>query len=136
MTDYLLGSGSRENVSQAKTPLRLVVERAIEITEIDFSAVECKRTPEKQQQNILNGVSWTMDSRHLPDPDGEDDLVWAIDIYPWHLGETNHSPWLYRKIAKAMFRAAIELNVDIEWGGFWKTPDNPHWQLSIRRYPK
>jgi len=131
-----LGSASRENVSQAKEPLRLVVERAIEITTIDFSVVDGRRTIEEQRQNILNGDSWTMDSRHLPDTDGDDDLVWAVDIYPWYDGKTDHSPWLYRKIAKAMFRAAIELNVDIECGGFWKTPDNPHWQLSIRRYPK
>lgn len=133
---YSLGSASHNHLSQAKQPLVWVVERAIEITEIDFSVVDCRRTIEEQRQNIVDGVSWTMDSRHLPDPDGIDDLVWAADIYPWYRDATDHVEWLYRKIAKAMFQAAIEFHVDIEWGGFWKKPDNPHWQLSIRRYPK
>ena len=131
--NYALSSRSLAHLSGCKPDLVLVVNRALEIVRVDFSVVDGVRTVAEQEQNIKNGVSWTMDSRHLP---GKDGLSFAADIYPYYNGSTDHSVWLYGKIAKAMFKAAIELNVDIEWGGFWKTPDMPHWQLSKQNYPK
>ena len=131
---FKLGTRSKKHLSEGKPDIRAVVELAITYTKIDFSVVDCGRTIEEQQANIDKGVSWTLDSRHIPDP--VDDLAFAVDIYPWHEGKTDHSDWLYRKIAKAMFRAAIELGIDIEWGGIWKKDDCPHWQLSLRKYPK
>lgn len=130
---YRLGRASNQHLEGGKPDIVAVVRRAIQITQVDFSVVDCLRTVAEQRENIKNGVSWTMDSRHMPDQDG---LAFAVDIYPYHEGKTQHRPWLYRKIAKAMFRAAIELGVDIEWGGFWKGPDMPHWQLSKSKYPK
>ena len=135
---FRLGRRSKKNLAEAKHDLQRVVNRALEILSIkmkvDISVVDGARTIEEQRENVDNGVSWTMDSRHLVDP--TDGLCFAVDIYPWYLGETNHNEFLYAKIAKAMFQAAIELGVDIEWGGFWETPDRPHWQLSRRSYPK
>lgn len=130
---YKLGARSRSHLSEGKPSIIRVVQRAIQITTVDFSVVDCRRTISEQEANILTGVSWTLDSRHLPDT--SDNLAFAVDIYPWHEGKTNHSVTLYRKIAAAMFRAGIEEGIDIEWGGFWETPDNPHWQLSRRKYP-
>lgn len=130
---FILGKASRSHLIQGKTPLIRVVEYAIKETEIDFSIVDCRRTKAEQRENIDNGVSWTMDSRHLPDP--TDNLAFAVDLYPWHKGKTDHAEWLYRKIAKAMFASAIKHEVDIEWGGFWTKADNPHWQLSHKVYP-
>ena len=132
---FVLGTASNANVDQLKPPMQRVIRRAIKITKIDFSVVECRRSIEQQQINIDNGVSWSLDSRHLVDPNGDDDKVFAADIYPYYEGRTNHDEWLYREIAEAMFQAAIELDVDIRWGGFWKTADNPHWHLSRQSYP-
>ena len=43
---------------------------------------------------------------------------------------------LYSQIATAMKQAAAELNIQIEWGGDWKTfKDGPHFQLSRSAYP-
>lgn len=132
---FSLGKASSANVKQLKIDMQRVIWRAIKITKIDFSVVECRRSTEQQRINITKGVSWSMDSRHLVDPNGDDDKVFAADIYPYYEGRTNHDEWLYRKIAKAMFQAASELNIDIRWGGFWKQADNPHWQLSWESYP-
>ena len=39
-------------------------------------------------------------------------------------------------MADAMKQAAEELDVDLEWGGDWKTfKDGPHFQLSRKSYP-
>jgi len=43
---------------------------------------------------------------------------------------------LYHKIAKAMKEAAEAHNIPLEWGGDWKNPDGPHFQLSWKEYPK
>jgi hypothetical protein len=74
-----------------------------------------------------------MNSRHLP---GSDGLSYAVDIYPWVEGQTSHASKGYNRVAKAMFAAAMELNIYLEWGGFWNNPDKPHWQLSAKKYPK
>ena len=129
---FKLGSGSASHLSEGKPQIQRVVRRGIMITAVDFSVVDCRRTEEEQRENIANGVSWTMDSRHIADP--ADNRAFAVDIYPWHNGKTDHSIELYNKIAKAMFKAAIIEGVDIEWGGFWSTPDRPHWQLSRQQY--
>ena len=130
---YRLGTASSKHLEGGKPDLVAVGRRAIEITSMDFSVVDVLRNESEQRANIKNGVSWTMDSRHLPDDDG---LAFAADLYPYYEGKTQHRPWMYRQIAEAMFRAAIELGVDIEWGGFWKGQDMPHWQLSRASYPK
>jgi peptidoglycan L-alanyl-D-glutamate endopeptidase CwlK len=131
---YKLGKASNRHLTGGKPDIVAVVRRAIQITGIDFSVVDVLRTVAEQAHYVKTGKSWTMNSRHLPDT--ADGLAFAVDIYPYYEGKTQHRPWMYRKIAKAMFRAAIELGVDIEWGGFWKGPDMPHWQLSRARYPK
>lgn len=130
---YRLGKASNKHLEGGKPDIVDVIRLAITYTSVDFSVVDVLRTILEQQQNIKDGVSWTMDSRHLPDDDG---FAFAADLYPYSERRTQHKPWMYRKIAKAMFKAAIELGVDIEWGGFWKHPDMPHWQLSRASYPK
>lgn len=130
---YQLGKASNRHLEGGKPDIVAVVRRAILISRMDFSVVDCLRTVLEQQENIKNGVSWTMDSRHLPDEDG---FAFAVDLYPYYERKTQHRPWMYRRIAAAMFSAAIVLSVDIEWGGFWKNQDMPHWQLSRAAYPK
>jgi peptidoglycan L-alanyl-D-glutamate endopeptidase CwlK len=101
--------------------------RAYEITEVDFSVIETRRTREKQQANIDAGVSWTMDSDHLrEDKDGSG--VLAVDLYPWVSGATSMAPHHFQLLAKAMFHAAGELGIQIKWGGFWTGNrfDGPH----------
>ena len=109
-----------------------VVERAIQLTDVDFAVTEGVRTLERQRQLFASGASTTMNSRHLPGADG---YAKAVDVAAWVGGIRWDWP-LYHKIAEAMKAAAKELGVAIIWGGDWKTfKDGPHFELDRRFYP-
>lgn len=118
---YKLGKKSLSNLVGVDERLVNCVLIAIELSECDFSVVEGLRTIERQKQLVEEGKSWTMDSYHLKGL--------AVDIYPWKDGKTDHSEQSYKQVAKALFKASQRLGLELEWGGFWKTEDNPHWQL-------
>jgi len=125
---YSLGSRSKKRLEGVHPDLVRVVERAIELTEVDFTVLEGMRTVARQKKLVAKGASTTMNSRHLTGH--------AVDIGAW-VGGTVRWDWpLYYKLAEAMKQAAKELNVDLEWGGDWKSfKDGPHYQLSWAAYP-
>lgn len=122
---YKLGQRSLQNLSGVHPDLVAVVKRAIEITKQDFSVIEGVRNIDRQRQLVKSGASQTMNSRHLTGH--------AVDIAPYPLS------WDWPKfypIEDAMKKAAEELEVDLEWGGDWRSfKDGPHWQLSRKTYP-
>jgi peptidoglycan LD-endopeptidase CwlK len=122
---YKLGQRSKENLQGVHPDLIKVVERAIQITEQDFTVIEGLRSVERQRSLVASGASETMNSRHLTGH--------AVDIAPWPIS------WDWPKffvIEKAVKQAAKELNIPIEWGGDWKRfKDGPHWQLPWKDYP-
>ncbi len=105
-----------------------VVERAIEITTVDFTVLEGLRTPERQKKLKEAGASQTLNSRHITGH--------AVDLGAFVDGQVDWSWPLYHEIAKAMKSAAAELSISIEWGGDWsRFKDGPHWQLPRKEYP-
>ena len=122
---YQLGKRSLQNLSGVHPDLVAVVKRAIEITEQDFTVIEGIRNINRQRELVKTGKSTTMNSRHLTGH--------AVDIAPWPIS------WEWEEfypIADAMKTAAEELEIDLEWGGDWKSfPDGPHYQLSRKVYP-
>jgi peptidoglycan L-alanyl-D-glutamate endopeptidase CwlK len=122
---YQLGAKSRSKLQGVHPHLVMVVERAIEISEQDFTVLEGLRSKERQQELYNTGKSKTLNSRHLTGH--------AVDLAPWPIS------WDWDKfypIADVMKQAAEELGIDIEWGGDWKSfPDGPHFQLSRKDYP-
>jgi len=122
---YKLSLRSKQKLSGVHPDLVAVVQRAIEITEQDFSVLEGLRSIERQKELYKSGKSKTMNSRHLTGH--------AVDLAPYPLSWD----WEYfYPIADAMNEAAKELGVDVEWGGDWKSfPDGPHFQLSWETYP-
>ena len=122
---YQLGNKSRSKLQGVHPHLVMVVERAIEISEQDFTVLEGLRSKERQQELYNTGKSKTLNSRHLTGH--------AVDLAPWPIS------WDWDKfypIADAMKQAAEELGIDIEWGGDWKSfPDGPHFQLPRKDYP-
>lgn len=107
--------------------LRKVVERAIEISEIDFTVLEGMRTLARQRQLVAAGASKTMNSRHLTGH--------AVDLGAMVGGKIRWDWPLYAIVAKAMKAAAKELGVPLEWGGDWRTfKDGPHFQLPFKHY--
>ena len=123
---YLFGFKSEKRLNDLEPKMADVCRLALRYSRVDFSIVETLRTLEQQQLNVVNGDSWTLNSKHLANKKG---LSEAVDIYPWVNGQTSHSKEHYNQVAKAMFRAAIELGVQIKWGGFWGQMDCPHWEF-------
>ena len=123
---YKLSLRSKQRLSGVHPDLVDVVKRAIEITEQDFSVTEGIRHIERQRQLVATGKSTTLNSRHLTGH--------AVDLVPYPVSWD----WEYfYPIADAMKQAAEELDVDLEWGGDWKSfPDGPHFQLNWKKYPK
>ena len=119
---FVLGSKSRTNLVGVHPLLIKVVERAIQVSTVDFQVFEGLRTRERQAKLVASGASQTMDSRHLP---GKDQLGHAVDLVPMidfdgdgRLDLRWDWPLCY-KVADAVRRASQELNIPIRWGGVW-----------------
>lgn len=125
---YSLSGKSRNRMVGVSPDLVRVVERAIELTEVDFAVLEGFRSMARQKELVAAGASQTMNSRHLTGH--------AVDLGAYVAGEVRWDWPLYYKIADAMKAAAGELGVTIEWGGDWRSfKDGPHFQLSWSAYP-
>ena len=123
---YSLSTASRAKLVGVHPDLIRVIERAIQITEVDFRVIEGVRTLERQRQLVAKGASRTMNSRHL---NGH-----AVDLVPLPVDWNNLQA--FRTVANAVLKAAAELNVPVEWGGSWRTfYDGPHFELSRSAYP-
>ena len=122
---YKLGTRSKQNLSGVHPDLVAVVERAIEITEQDFSVLEGIRNINRQRELLKQGKSTTMRSRHLTGH--------AVDLVPHPVSWD----WEYfYPIVDAMKQAAEELEIDIVAGADWERfPDGPHFQLDWDSYP-
>ena len=125
---FKLGKRSVERLQGVKTDLVRVVERAIELSTVDFTVLEGLRSPERQQTLVASGASQTLNSRHITGH--------AVDLGAWVDNQVDWSWPLYHQIANAMKAAANELGIPIVWGGDWKTfKDGPHFELDRRYYP-
>ena len=114
---YVLGSKSRRRLYGVHPDLVAVVQRAIEITEQDFTVLEGLRTQERQQQLYNTGKSKTMNSRHLTGH--------AVDLAPWPITwDWDH----FYPIADAVTQACKEIDVPIRWGGNWRVKDLREWE--------
>jgi len=134
---FKLSARSRKNLEGVHADLVKVVERAIEITEVDFAVIEGKRTLERQKELLNKGATKTLKSRHL---DG-----YAVDLGAFVGKELRWDAALYHKLKDAMFKAASELKTPIRWGGDWNCNgdsgdetfcDGPHFELPrSKKYP-
>jgi peptidoglycan L-alanyl-D-glutamate endopeptidase CwlK len=141
---YKLGARSKQRLKGVHEDLVKVVERAIEITTVDFTVLEGLRDPMRQKKLKDAGASMTLNSRHITGH--------AVDLGAWVDGEVRWDWGLYLKIAQAMKNASEELDIPIRWGGTWdllyklespitaemlhkRFPDGPHFELPVSKYP-
>ena len=125
---FRLSNRSINRLEGVNNDLARVVQRAIEITPLDFGVTEGIRTKQRQQKLFDSGASKTLNSRHLTGH-AVDLVVYFEGDVSWHMGH-------YEIIANAMKEAASEQGINIEWGGDWKSfRDGPHFQLSRKEYP-
>lgn len=117
---YKLGKGSLKNLEGVHPDLIWIVNYAIRITEQDFTVTDGVRTIAEQRENIRTGVSQTMKSMHLIQPDG---WAHAVDLVPWINGKARWELPACYKIAEAVRIASQARGRVIRWGGAW-TPLN------------
>jgi len=113
---YALGAKSIAELQGVHPKLVAVVKRAIELTEQDFAVHDGLRTIEEQREYVRRGVSKTMNSMHMKQPDG---FGHAFDLVPYINGQLR---WEWKPIfhvAVAVRLAAEELNTPLTWGGVW-----------------
>lgn len=124
---YTLSQRSRDKLKGVHPDLVKVIEKAIEISPLDFVVIEGLRTLDRQKQLVAKGASKTLNSRHLTGH--------AVDIAPIVDGEVRWDWPLYHKLAPAVKEAADELAIPIVWGGDWRSfPDGPHFELDREAY--
>lgn len=122
MSKFVLGRKSLQNLTGVHPDLVKVVKRAIELTLVDFQVFEGLRTRDRQTKLVAAGASQTMNSRHLLGPDGFGHAVDLVPMIGFNGDGRLELRWdwpLCYKVAEAVRRAAVELNVPIRWGGVW-----------------
>lgn len=128
MSEFKLSKKSIAKLEGVHPALVSVVERAIQLTPVDFAVTEGVRTMERQRELVAAGASKTYNSRHL--------VGYAVDLAAIVGGEIRWDWPLYDKLAAAMKAAAAELGVPIVWGGDWITfKDGPHFELDRKFFP-
>lgn len=121
---FKLSNRSRDNLRGVHPKLVRVVERAIDITKVDFGVTCGLRTEIEQRQLVAAGKSQTMNSKHLRQSDG---FGHAVDLVAWvHTDAGANISWelnVYDDIADAMKKAARDIGLSIRWGAAWHIDD-------------
>lgn len=96
---------------------------------IAIMIIDTLRTPSEQADNLAKGVSWTMNSKHLPQPPSG--LSRAIDLAPYevyNLAGPDKLKW-DSKDPVWLKMGLIGESLGLRWGGRWKTPDSGHFEF-------
>lgn len=124
-TPFQLSKRSRTNLAGVKPPLVAVVERAIQITTVDFAVTEGVRSLATQKKYVAAGKSQTMNSKHLTGS-AVDLVAYIGNAVSWELN-------LYDDIADAMAQAGREIGVGLVWGAAWTVPDITKWDGTMEQ---
>jgi peptidoglycan L-alanyl-D-glutamate endopeptidase CwlK len=116
---FKLSERSLSRLKGVDPKLVAVVNRAIQLTTVDFGVTEGLRTVETQKKYVAAGKSQTMKSKHI---EGK-----AVDLVAYVDGAVSWELNLYDNIADAMAKAAKELGVPLKWGAAWSVPDITKW---------
>ena len=122
---FNLSARSRNKLEGVHPDLVAVVQRAIELTKVDFGVTYGVRTYSEQEQLVAQGRSQTMKSKHLIQDSG---YSHAVDLVAYFGSDISWELNVYDEIADAMAQAAREVGIPIKWGAAWSEGD-------IREYP-
>ena len=122
---FRLSQRSIDKLEGVHPDMTAVVERAIQLTEVDFGVTQGVRTFEEQKANVAAGRSQTMASKHLLQDDG---FSHAVDVVAYVGPDVSWELNLYDDICDAFKQAAEEVGCAIKWGAAWSEGD-------IRSYP-
>ena len=122
---FRLSQRSLDRLEGVHPDMTAVVERAIQLTDVDFGVTQGVRTLDEQKANVAAGRSQTMRSKHLLQDDG---FSHAVDVVAYVGSDVSWELNLYDNICDAFKKAAEEIGCSIKWGAAWSEGD-------IRSYP-
>lgn len=138
---YKFSKRSKENLASADVKLQQLFNEVIK--EFDCTVICGHRTPEEQfelfrkgrervdgwwkivdkSKVVTNIDGFTKKSKHNYSPSK------AVDVVPFPLDWNDIDA--FKLLASVVKRKAMELGIDVEWGGDWKSfKDYPHWQIN------
>ena len=139
---YKFSKRSKGNLATADEKLQLLFNEVIK--EIDCTIICGHRTPEEQFELFKKGREkvdgwWTVidKSKVVTNLDGTTKTSRhnyypskAVDVVPYPLDWNDIDS--FKLLASVVKRKALELGIDVEWGGDWKSfKDYPHWQIKL-----
>lgn len=118
---FKLGKRSKAELVGVAPKLVAVVDRAIQITEQDFTVFDGLRSAADQRALFNRGASqrdgYRRKSQHQVQQSGYGE---AVDLVPWINGQPVWDWDAIYVIADAVVDAARELEVPLRWGGCWQ----------------
>jgi len=122
---FRLSQRSMDRLEGVHPAMTAVVERAIQLTDVDFGVTQGVRTLDEQKANVAAGRSQTMASKHLLQDDG---FSHAVDVVAYVGSDVSWELNMYDNICDAFKTAAEEVGCSVKWGAAWSEGD-------IRTYP-
>jgi peptidoglycan LD-endopeptidase CwlK len=125
---YSLSRSSKEHLEGVDPRLIAIVDRALQITRIDFGIPQDGgiRTAYRQKELCLEGLSMCDGTIKK----SEHQSGRAFDVYAYVDGRASWEKEHLAMVAAAILQAAAELNTPLSWGGLWSNfVDMPHFQL-------
>jgi len=117
---FRLSQRSMDRLEGVHPHMTAVVERAIQLTGVDFGVTQGVRTLDEQKANVAAGRSQTMASKHLLQDDG---FSHAVDVVAYVGPDVSWELNVYDDICDAFKEAAKELGCSIKWGAAWSEGD-------------
>ena len=117
---FKLSSRSKKKLDGVHPDMVAVVERAIELTDVDFGVTYGVRTLAEQKKLVASGRSQTMKSKHLIQDSG---YSHAVDVVAYDGKDVVWEINVYDNICDAFKQAAIEKGVAMKWGAAWSEGD-------------
>ena len=117
---FRLSQRSMDRLEGVHPDMTAVVERAIQLTKVDFGVTQGVRTLDEQKANVAAGRSQTMASKHLLQDDG---FSHAVDVVAYIGSDVSWELNVYDDICDAFKEAAKEVGCSIKWGAAWSEGD-------------
>jgi peptidoglycan L-alanyl-D-glutamate endopeptidase CwlK len=117
---FRLSQRSLDRLEGVHPDMTAVVERAIQLSKVDFGVTQGVRTLDEQKANVAAGRSQTMRSKHLLQDDG---FSHAVDVVAYVGPDVSWELNLYDDICDAFKEAAKEVGCSIKWGAAWSEGD-------------
>jgi len=117
---FRLSQRSMDRLEGVHPHMTAVVERAIQLTGVDFGVTQGVRTLDEQKANVAAGRSQTMASKHLLQDDG---FSHAVDVVAYVGPDVSWELNVYDDICDAFKEAAKEVGCSIKWGAAWSEGD-------------